>query len=301
MGPNPLSPCHGHREETCPRPRPLPDSSRLASNALYCPLTQVLGVSVQGKRHLLELGCSASGLQLGRLAAWPRPCLSALQLGRSATRPCSLATRPCSLAAWPCSSAAWPRPCRSALQLGRSALQLGRSALQLGPAARPLGGPSGRSAGSGTHRRGPCSSSRPANSDASPNGTLPVCDRRELAGDLACVWRTPARTGPCLVLVPDASLQGTLPVWGTPMAVQAPKASLPSRNSTRISVSTVSRGRKLLLETEAMKQSPHLFCLIFSMGAGRAWDMPNMVPDRGAAYSMGGCESYHGHHWAGIL
>ncbi|KAK4823509.1 hypothetical protein QYF61_002985 [Mycteria americana] len=38
--------------------------------------------------------------------------------------------------------------------------------------------------------------------------------------------------------------------------VQAPKASLHSRNCMGISVSSVSRGRKRLLEAEAMKQSP---------------------------------------------
>ncbi|KAK4823512.1 hypothetical protein QYF61_002988 [Mycteria americana] len=49
---------------------------------------------------------------------------------------------------------------------------------------------------------------------------------------------------------------------GTPSApllrsgVQAPKASLHSRNGMGISVSSVSRGRKRLLEAEAMKQSP---------------------------------------------
>ena len=64
---------------------------------------------------------------------------------------------------------------------------------------------------------------------------------------------------------------------------------------------TISRGRKLLLEAEAMKQSPYLFCLIFSVGAGRAWDMQNMVLDRAAVYYMGGYERYHGHHWTGIL
>ncbi|KAK4814730.1 hypothetical protein QYF61_026309 [Mycteria americana] len=44
--------------------------------------------------------------------------------------------------------------------------------------------------------------------------------------------------------------------FSLPLAVEAPKASLHSRNSMGISVSSLSRGRKLLLEAEATKQSP---------------------------------------------